>query len=365
MGGNVGSGDEDDDIWWRPTWQTEDETDLPGTPRSRQPARDPDYAHPLLAPLARAQEAITRLEARVQAAAPAIAEGLRARMAYREAAGWLAYAHVWIHPRDLALRDAGLTGSYGPAARAGHLEAELPATTGHGSEFEIPPSDLSVDRALRLARLWRRLAEVRTWSPIADATTTRETLQQLGCGASARDIDDWHTVLEQLEAEPALIRAGRAARDWMNRAEVKTPLTQDGIFLAACVWRQGGSGRAITLPFWTVPELRLQRLAPRVGLEWMAGFLDIVADAAKAGLVELGRLQTAAGKGRHLTATVRSKLPSACEAVLRAPVITARGLAHALDVTPQAALGLLRQLTEAEIIREATGRASWRAFVLA
>jgi hypothetical protein len=39
-------------------------------------------------------------------------------------------------------------------------------------------------------------------------------------------------------------------------------------------------------------------------------------------------------------------------------------LPRSLDVTPQAALGLLRQLLEARLIREATGRASWRAFVL-
>jgi DNA-binding MarR family transcriptional regulator len=43
--------------------------------------------------------------------------------------------------------------------------------------------------------------------------------------------------------------------------------------------------------------------------------------------------------------------------------MTARGLAERLDVTPQAALGLLRQLLEAGLVREATGRASWRAFV--
>jgi hypothetical protein len=55
-----------------------------------------------------------------------------------------------------------LTGSYGgPAALAGRLEAELPATTVQEYEFEVAPSDLVIDQALRLARLWRRLAEAR------------------------------------------------------------------------------------------------------------------------------------------------------------------------------------------------------------
>jgi hypothetical protein len=50
----------------------------------------PDYAHPLLAPLAKAQDAVARLEACAEAAPPDIAEGLGARLAYREGAGWLA-----------------------------------------------------------------------------------------------------------------------------------------------------------------------------------------------------------------------------------------------------------------------------------
>jgi hypothetical protein len=43
--------------------------------------------------------------------------------------------------------------------------------------------------------------------------------------------------------------------------------------------------------------------------------------------------------------------------MLRTPVVTARGLADSLTVTPQAALGLLRQLIAVGVVREATGRA--------
>ena len=56
-------------------------------------------------------------------------------MAYREAAGWLAQAHVWFHPHDLALRDGGMTGSFGIAAMTGRLDVELPATVALGSDF--------------------------------------------------------------------------------------------------------------------------------------------------------------------------------------------------------------------------------------
>jgi hypothetical protein len=358
------SGSQEDEVW-RPSWETDDEVDPPGPPRPRQLAVGPDYTHPLLTPLARAQDAIARLEARTEAASPAVAEGLRARMAYREAAGWLAHAHIWIHPQDLALRDAGLTGSYAAAAQAGRLKRELPATAVRESGLDVAPSDLAVELALRLARLWRRLAEFRTWAPLADAAAMRETLQSLGYRGAFVDAqaEDWLASRHIREQGPILIRAGRAARDWMNQPGTE-PLSPDGVFLAACLWREKGFGRSITLPFWSAPTQRHHRLALRVGLEWMAAFLDCVAEAARTAAGELDRLQRAEDKGRSLPGTVRSRLPKALETILRAPIVTARGLATSLDVTPAAALGLLRQLIEVGIVREATGRASWRAFVL-
>jgi hypothetical protein len=362
------AGDDDDDFWFRPVWETEDEEAPPGAAPSRKPAVEPDYTHPLLAPLARAQHAVTRLDARIEAAAPIIGEGIRARLALREAAGWLAWARFTIHPRDLALRDAGLTGAYGPAALANRLTAELPATAAQGVIFDVAPSDLAVDQGLRLARQWRRLAEMRSWRPLADAAAMQELLEFLGTGqpASEEEIAEWLADTSFRQQGPALIRACLAARAWMNRAAVKEPLTLDGIFLAACLWRESGFGRAVSLPFWLAPETQLNRLAPRIGTAWMAGFLECVAGAATAALGDLDRLQAVADKGRELAApTARSKLPAAFEVMLRAPVMTAAGLAKILRITPQAALGLLRQLEDAGLIREATGRASWRAFTTA
>jgi len=90
-----------------------------------------------------------------------------------------------------------------------------------------------------------------------------------------------------------------------------------------------------------------------------------VARAAQIGLEELNRLRRAETMVADLGGTARSRLRDAADRVIRAPVITARSLADGLDVSPQAALGLLRQLLAAGIVREATGRAAWRAFVVA
>ena len=359
-----GDPENEEEFWHRPVWETDDEIEPPGPPRARKPAAQPGYDHPLLTPLAHAQDAIARLEAKIEAASDAVAEGVRARMAYLEAAGWLRHTHVWIHPWDLALRDSALTGSYAAAAVGDRLSIELPSTVVQESDLSVPPSDIVVNQALRLARLWRRLAELRTWRPLADIGALREALQSLGCGLPEdREITDWLASAHMLERGPLLIRAGRAARDWMNRPGVE-PQNPAGFFLAACLWRENGA-RPLGLPFWSAPEQYHHRLALHVGLAWMAGFLECVAAAAIVGLRELEQLRHAEEKGRLFNATARSRLPGALEAVLRAPVVTSGSLAKTLDVTPQAALGLLRQLMTAGIVREATGRASWRAFALA
>ena len=361
-----GDPEDDDENPFRPVWETEDEAALepPGPPRARKPASEPDYAHPLLTPLARAQDAVARLEARTEVASEVVAEGLRARMAYLEAAGWLRQAHVWVHPWDLALRDNSLTGSYAAAAFGDRLATELPSTVAQESGLDAAPSDTVVNQALRLARLWRRLAELRTWRPLADAGTLRETLQSLGCRVTEdAEIDDWLASVRLLERGPGLIRAGRAARDWLNRPGID-PHNPAGFFLAACLWREKPARVPIPLPFWSAPEQRHHRLGLHVGLEWMAEFLECVTAAALIGSRELARLQEAEKNGRLLGSTKRSRLPNALDAVLRAPIVTASSLAGALDVTPQAALGLLGQLMAAGIVREATGRASWRAFAL-
>jgi hypothetical protein len=46
--------DVDDEDWWRPVWETDDEIEPPGRPRAKLPAAPLDYARPLLAPLAKA-----------------------------------------------------------------------------------------------------------------------------------------------------------------------------------------------------------------------------------------------------------------------------------------------------------------------
>ena len=180
-----GNPKKDDESWFTPVWEIDDEIEPPGPlRRTRKAPPEPDYNHPLLTPPALAQDATARLEAKAEAASDAVAEGLRARMSYLEATGWLRYGFVGIHPRDLALRDNGLTISYGAAAHSDRLATAIPATTVEEAGLDLAPSvasriDIEVNHALALARHWRRLAEIRSWRPLADTATVRKTLDSV------------------------------------------------------------------------------------------------------------------------------------------------------------------------------------------
>jgi hypothetical protein len=258
--------------------------------------------------------------------------------------------------------------------------------------------DRAVAEALRLARLWRRLAEQRSWAPLADPASLRALLAQLGCHVPAEDaLADWLAAFaggpgragrrpEATEALPALPRAGQAAQAWAEWEPGEgrgDRLSTAALFLAACLWRRAGGGPSagrgpsagsgpatgatpsLALPVWSATPRHLERLALTVGPAWLGGFLTTVTDAARRAGQDLTRLQIAAERAAALRRTARSRLPAAAALALRQPVLTARGLAERLRLSPQAALGLLNQLVAAGVLKEATGRAAWRAFVVA
>ena len=221
---------------------------------------DPEDSRDLLLPLARAQDGLARLEATAAAASEAVREGLRARLAFREAAGWLAHQGHWIHPTDLALRDAGLTGSYAAARLGQRLPSVLPATTQAAEEAQDAPEDQDIALALTVARLWRRLGEQRTWRPLENL----EALAPLGEGGPPEVLAERLRLLWPPDDLPPLVVAGIIARDWQGTGR-RDRLSLAGIFLAACVWRaNGGEG----LPLWSAPVQRLHRpraaTAPRL-----------------------------------------------------------------------------------------------------
>lgn len=224
--------------------------------------------------------------------------------------------------------------------------------------------DIAANRALALARKWRNLAKFRTWRPLSEAEEVRNTLKSIACGMPETGVvDDWLAGVYLRQKGPALIRSGRAAADWFCQPDV-TDRDPAGFFLAACLWQETNPRVPIPLPFWLAAEAHHHRLTLKIGVAWLMEYLECVTASATVGLRELARLQQIEKKGRSLGATKRSQLPAAVDAVVRAHIVTAATLAKSIGVTPRAAGDLLNDLTKAGIVREATGQASWRAYLL-
>ena len=103
------------------------------------------------------------------------------------------------------------------------------------AKIEALQLEFAIRQALRLARQWRHLAELRTWRPLADADAIRKTLESLlNSRISATAIEDWLAKVYLREQGPDLIRAGRAGLNWKFQPGV-TERAPDGIFLAACL----------------------------------------------------------------------------------------------------------------------------------
>ena len=311
-----GDPEEEDENWFRPPWETDDDAELePALPCPRpSAASNPITSIRCSSRSPRAQDAVTRLETRAETASAAVAEGLLARLSYREAAGWLGYAHVWIHPHDLALRDRGLTGSYGAAFRAGRLEAEIPATTAREARIR----KLAVRHSRRSGAAAG--AAVAATGGIAHLAAARRCrggagnpaiigLPRFSGRSRNRRLDGDLSIGHQ---GPLLIRAGRAARDWMNRPGVE-PRNPGRHFSRRllCGARKAHPADPPALLVGAGTASSPARSAYRAA--WMADFLDCVAAAAKVGLDELGRLQQAEEKSRSLGRTARSRLPDAVE----------------------------------------------------
>jgi HTH DNA binding domain len=398
----------------RPPWEdTPDETDADCFPSRRHPSPSGDDGWRagadlpvLLTALADASDALARLDARVATAARAVSEGLRARLALTEAAGFLAHTQAWVHPLDLALRDAGLTAPAALAALGAGARA-LPHTIAQPAGrlgWEDPPletlpaADQGVADALALARLLRRLPGGGP-HPFGSAAATAATLTALG----ARHLDpgrlaawwDAHAPASPPRRRfgarrgaaraphPPLLAGAVAAQAWMESGIIDQADPMHALLAAFGRLVRQPPARSVFVPVWSaypavgfgdrdaLPTLRSDAADRLVGwgrmVTWPVTCLHLIAESARLALRELDRLEAAASaKGRGALAGTdrRSRLPDALDALLRAPVLTPKSLAAQLRIVPQTATALLRTLQAEGVVREVTGRGSFRAFAV-
>ena len=260
-----------------------------------------------------------------------------------------------------------------------------------------PAADQGVTDALALARLLRRLPGGGP-HPFSSTAATAVTLTALG----AHHLDpgrlaawwDAHAPAppprrrfaarrgEGRAPRPPLLAGAIAAQAWMESGTIDQ--VDPGQALLAAFGRlvRQAPVRHVFVPVWSaypaagfgdrdaLPTLRsdaADRLAGWGGtVTWPVAGLHLIAESARLGLRELDRLEAAAEQGRGALAATdrRSRLPDALDALLRAPVLTPKALAAQLRIVPQTATALLRTLQAEGVVREVTGRGSFRAYAV-
>lgn len=364
----------------------------------------------LASPLARAEDALARLDERLRASP--IREGWAARAHFLDAAAALWLEGELVPLEDLVLHDVGMDvrapthqvvrahavlrarrriaaaepvwalsatgldalrgqggeGRGDPAAGSSDHEAEddpegeeqdelseEPASARAAADDGLDALLAGVDQAI--AKAERALAA----GPAASAPRpARDPLVYNGDWNEAARLGEWHDALDRARPLPPTLAAAIALDAW----DMIQPLERRpwlGNLLAAALLRAREKARAhlpcLAIGLRAVPRERRRSGDPTVRL---AARLDAVAAAAEAGLKDHDRWLTARmllvrkldGKRGN------SSLPALVELVLSRPLVSAGMIAQELKVTPRAAQDMVRELG----LREATGRGRYRAW---
>ena len=271
-----------------------------------------------------------------------VAAGLRARLALFEAAGFLAHCGPAVHPHDLALRDANLTGSYTLAALTGRLREAAPWSDSGRRRRGGAADDHLVAHALAYARHWRRLAELATVRPLQSVESLAAPLAQLGAPlADDAPTRAWLAALPGPDARvracsppPGSWRPGcpgcRGATGSRSARPTSPPRCGAGTVTAGAARCRSGRRRCRGSTRWRGKGEGSSSLAISTASPRRRG-------AAAANSTACRRRRAGSPRCR---ASARSRLQAAGAVALREPLVTGRLLARRLDVSTRAGLDL-------------------------
>lgn len=376
----------------------------------------------LLAPLARAEDRLARLDERV-ARSPR-GQGFVERQHFSEAAAALWLAGELVHLEDLVLHDGRMdvrpptheltrahdvlrarrritaqrpdwalspAGLGALVAREGDDAARpiLPVETPGPASAADDPQQAGEEEALAeefaeidavLARAGRTLAKKgrvahgdldAPWPlPAQEPASRLPETGEAALGALIHDEDrdetallgEWLARLRHIEGEalPPLLAAFLAWEAWERIAPLERQHWLGLLLVAAFLRSQGKTSAHLAGLACGLREVARARRQSRERATRCLAFLEAVDMGARAGLAEIDRLELAGHRmERRLRAKRRhSRLPRLAEMVLSRPVVSAALVAGELGITQRAALNLIGELG----LRELTGRGRYRAW---
>lgn len=347
----------------------------------------------LAAPLARAEDAIARLDERLNKSP--LRDGFLARSHFIDAANALRLEGGFVVMEDLVLRDAGmdarapsheLTRAHdilrarrrilgkppGWALSEEGLET-LRSEAGESDaagEAAPPPADpepepkpaaeqdefahLFADVDAALARASRLLAGERL-APSRDPLVYDPAIDE-----QAR-LEEWRLIVEETSQAPPTLACARALEAWERLSPLEHRRWLGPVLAGALLWSRG---KTFALPalcegLAAVPR---ERRRARSATERLIANLAGLAAAGEAGLRHHDRWAGARAallkkcEGRRESSMLRQ----AVDAVIARPLVSAAILAKEIDVTERAALNLVADLG----LRETTGRKRYRAWAV-
>lgn len=270
------------------------------------------------------------------------------------------------HPPEWALSSAGLARLRGEARHAeGETVPHAPAPVAvHTDPEETIASEDTADEFADIDALLTRSRAL-----IDDTLNNRNTIKP----SADRDplvydadwdedarLDEWFSVLRAADTLPPLLRAAIALDSW-NQLQVLQHRSELGRQLAAALLRRDGVAKAHLPPLNVgLKAIKIDRRRSPSRMVRLLAILESVEETAMTGLKEHDRLLAARAQLERRTANRRghSRLPQLVDLVIARPVVSASLIAQELDITPQGALVLTKELN----LREMTGRGRYRAW---
>lgn len=333
----------------------------------------------LLRGLGRAEDAMARLEARLEMSAPEVKAGWIARADLQEASAALYLAGELVDVEDLALHEVemdvrlashALTRAF-EVLKARREIASAPAGAWVGRAAKAPLPCLAIDDEDTLAAEFAVIdaAIARSGTVIRDGVDAVEARRESETALSAEAADGqdeaaallgWRGLCERLVDFPPTLAAAIGLRAW---EEESAPAGRRwlGPLLAADMLRAQEKAKThLPCLAWGLREVARERRRHRDRQERLLAVLEGVAEAGKIGLKSLDRLTKAGelmerriGKRRS-----NSKAPALAGLFVSRPLMTPDMAAAELNVSDRAALKMIASLG----VRELTGRRRFRAW---